>query len=88
MAFLASVAVLCNYEDLAEQLLSVPEEGEVWFEEDETCHLLLLDTEASGTPERNKYGSHHEIEHGVIALMAPPAEIAPPMLENAGQPLK
>jgi len=82
-----SAAVLCNYEDLAEPLLAVSEEEEVWFEE-ETCYLLLLGIEAPGTPEKDKYGSHHEIEHGVIDLMAPPAEIAPPMLENAGQPLK
>ena len=88
MAFLASVAVLCNYGDLAEQLLSVPEEGEVWFEEETCSHLLLLDTEAPGTQEKDKDESHHEMEHDVIALMAPPAETAPPMLENAGQPLK
>ena len=80
-------AVLRNYVDLAEQLLAVPEEEEVWFEE-ETCHLLLLDTEAPGTPEKDKDGAHHKAEHGVTPPMEPPAETAPPMLENAGQPLK
>ena len=78
-----SAAVLCNYEDLAEPLLAVSEEEEVWFEE-ETCYLLLLGIEAPGTPEKDKYGSHHEIEHGVITLMAPPAETAHQCLRMKG----
>jgi len=57
-------AVICNYEDLTEKLLAVPEEEEVQCEE-ETCHLLLLDTEAPGTPEKDEDGLEHEIYHGV-----------------------
>jgi hypothetical protein len=70
-----------------EQLLAVPDEQEVWFEE-ETCNRLVLDTEAPGTPEKKKDGAYHEIEHGVTAPMEPPAKTAPPMLENASQPQK
>ena len=82
-----SAPVPSDHEDLAEQLLAVPEEEEAWSEE-ETSRLLLLATEAPGTPEKDKAGALHEIEHGVTAPMAPPAETAPLMLENAGQPLK
>ena len=70
----------------SEQLLAVPEE-EAWSEE-ETSRLLLLDTEAPGTPEKDTYGASHETEYGVTATMAAPTETAPPMLENARKPLK
>ena len=83
---LGTAPVFPDHEDFADQLLAVPEE-EVWSEE-ETCHLLLLDTEVPGTPEKGKDGAHHEVEHGVAAPMESPAEIPPPMLENTGQPLK
>ena len=65
----------------------MPEEEEDWSEE-ETCRMLLLDTEAPGTPETDKDGTYHEAEHGMTALMDPPAEIPLPMPENTGQPLK
>jgi hypothetical protein len=87
LALLVPAAVPSDYEDYLEQLLAVPEELEVWSE-DETCSWLLLDTEASGTPGMERNGTYHEAEHGVTAPMEPPAEAAPPMLENAGQPLK
>jgi hypothetical protein len=70
-----------------EQLLAVPEEQEVWFE-DETCSWLLLDAEAPGTPKKVDVGAYHNTEHGVTVPMGPPAEASPPMLKNAGQPLK
>jgi len=87
LALLTSTTVLSNYKDPVENFLAVPEEEDALSEE-ETLHLLLLDTEASRTPEKNTNGAHHETEHGVATRMESPAEIAPPMFENAGQPLK
>jgi len=83
----ASAPVLSDHEDFSEQLLAVPEEEEGWSEE-ETCRLLLLGTEAPGTPETNDNGAYNEAEHGVAPPTEPPAEIAPVMIENAGEPLK
>ena len=65
----------------------MPEEEEALSEE-ETCYLLLLDTEAPGTPEKDIDGPLHDTEHDVTAPMESPAEIAPPMFENTGQPLE
>ena len=87
MALLTSTTVLSNYKDPVEIFLAVPEEEDTLSEE-ETLHLLLLDTGASGTPEKNTNGAHHETEHGLATRMESPAEIAPPIFENAGQPLK
>ena len=81
-----SITVLPNYKDLVENFLAVPEEEAL--SEEETLHLLLLDTEAPVAPEKDTDGVHHETEHGVAAPMESPAEIAPPMFQNAGQPLK
>ena len=61
----------------------MPEEEEPLSEE-ETCHLLLLDTEAPGIPEKDTDGAHNGTEHGVAASMESPAEIALPMFENTG----
>jgi hypothetical protein len=73
--------------NFVEQLLAVPEEQEVWFE-DETCSWLLPATEAPGTPKKVDVVAYHNTEHGVTVPMGPPAETSPPILENAGQPLK
>ena len=56
--------------------------------EEETCCLLLLDTEVPGTPEKDTDGAQHETEHIVTVPMEIPAEITPPMFENTRQPLK
>jgi hypothetical protein len=83
----ASAPVSSDYEDFSGQLLAVPEEEDVWSEE-ETCHQLLLNTEAPGTPEKNEDRAPNEIEYGVTASMGPLDETAPPLPENAGEPLK
>jgi hypothetical protein len=49
LAFLAPEPVPFDHEEFVEQLLAVPDERNVWFEE-ETCNQLLLDTEAPGDP--------------------------------------
>jgi len=87
LALLTSTTVFTNYKDLVEIFLAVSEEEEAQSEEETDC-LLLLDTEGPGTPEKDRYGAHHDTEHGVAAPMKPPAEIDSPMLENTGQPLK
>ena len=65
----------------------MPEEEKVPSEE-ETCCLLLLDTEVPGTPEKDTDGAQHETEHSVTVPMEIPAVITPPMFENTRQPLK
>ena len=65
----------------------MPEEEEAQSGE-KTCYSLSLDTEASGTPEKDGNEAYHEVEHCVGIPMEPPCETAPPMLENAGQSLK
>ena len=87
LALLTSITVLPNCKDLVGIFLAVPEEGKPLSEE-ETCCLLLLDTEVPGTPEKDTDGAHHVIEHSVTVPMEIPAEITPPVFENTGQPLK
>jgi hypothetical protein len=83
LAFLVPVPVLSDHEVFVEQLLAVPDEWDMWFEE-EICNQLLLGTEAPGALEKEENGEYYKAEHISIPHMEPPAETVLPMLENAG----